>query len=60
MSDYQRGIEDAARVADVMASIMVDRRDGMLAHNNMQAALVHARQSQTADDIAAAIRALSP
>lgn len=53
-------IEEAAAVADMWSSVEIDRRDDELADKNIAAALTRARQAQTASDIAAAIRALTP
>lgn len=48
--------EDCAKIADVLSSISVERRDDQMHFGNMPGALMHARKAQLADDIAAAIR----
>lgn len=49
--------EACAKLAEVYSSIHVEKRDDALAAKNMEGALTIARQAQTCDEIAAAIRA---
>lgn len=51
-----RAFEEAAGIAEVYSSIHVEKRDDALADKNMEGALTKARQAQTCDEIAAAIR----
>lgn len=50
-------LEEAAKVAETMSSICVEKRDNQLHFGNNFGALVNARQAQTSDEIATAIRA---
>lgn len=50
-------VEHCAKIAEIYSSIHVEKRDDTLAVMNMSGALTLARQAQTCDEIAAAIRA---